>query len=360
MSPNCVPYPRRSSVLLLVPITIPSGHERSYSMLLRSRAILFPTRILPATSLQRKAEASGQTAKHKVVALVAQQRIARALARDEVGIDLADEEVLVELGGARNDGPVGCDHLGSSPERNAVLVADAIDIDEVHGQVLRVEAVHEPTRLGGAEVAALGDAATRARRRTKDDRRAGRGVEVWHRDVPEVFANGDPGAPAGGRERLEAIAGAEVAPVIEDPVRRQIHLAMDVNELAFRPVALGDVQLRVARALHEPGRYVEIARRLCQRREERSVDGAGDVGSEGLQVVARERKLREHDQPRARIAGPRDPLAMHLEIALHGAARRRALRDRDADRAQEARSRSRRSAYSCTSVQARSSSGPSA
>src|SRR5207302_391868 len=326
MSPNCVPYPRRSSVLLLVPITIPSGHERSYSMLLRSRAILFPTRILPATSPSLSAKYASiclviGTSSSRKRNIFASSRACRRDSSLEVryGVNRPSTRSGPRASAASatasalsmppetpttarlspafatssrmksttilrtstssirsGEGSFGSGRI--TPVRARVLVtalerkADAIDVDEVHGQVLRVEAVHEPTRLGGAEVAALGDAAARARRRTKDDRRAGRGVEVWHRDVPEVFANGDPGAPAGGRERLEAIAGAEVAPVIEDPVRRQIHLAMDMNELAFRPVALGDVQLRVTRALHEPGRHVEIARRLCERPEERIVD----------------------------------------------------------------------------------------
>src|SRR6184192_4006215 len=75
------------------------------------------------TAVEGQPEAAGDLAQDDVLALVAQQRIARALAGDELGIDLADEQVLVELGGARGDGAVGRDDLRSAPERDPVLVA---------------------------------------------------------------------------------------------------------------------------------------------------------------------------------------------------------------------------------------------
>src|SRR5437773_1314424 len=133
-----------SSVLLLVPRTIPSGQERSYSMLFRSRgrasasssrmkarAIsrtrtasmrggagscgsgrMAPVRAKPlVTAVERQPETAGDVAQDDVLALVAQQRIARALAGGELRIDLTDEQVLVKFRGARGYGPVGRDDL---------------------------------------------------------------------------------------------------------------------------------------------------------------------------------------------------------------------------------------------------------
>ena len=128
--------------------------------------------------------------------------------------------MLVELRRARDDGAVGRDNFGSAPEGDPILVPDPVRVDDVDRQVLRVETVHEPARLGGAEVAPLGDTAAGTRGRAEHQTRAGRGEEIGRRDVPEVFADRDAGRPAGRRERLEAVTLAEVTAVVEDAVRR--------------------------------------------------------------------------------------------------------------------------------------------
>src|SRR5438552_8227244 len=480
ISPSCVPYPSRSSVLLLVPRTIPSGHERSYSMLFRSRAILLPIRTLSTfslrawkyastcsvigtssnvnpsywascwawsrdsadetrygvtnpstfsgpsasvasatvtalstppetpttarrrrafvvssrikrtsilrtrtssirrgdgsfgsgritpvraralvTAVERQPETTGDVSKDDVLALVAEQRVARALAGDEIRIDLPNEQMLVELRGARGHGPVGGHDLRSAPERDPILVPDTIHVDDIHREVRRVEAVHEPARFGGAEVAPFGDAAAGTCRRSEHDRRARRGVEVRRRNVPQVFADRDAGRAAGPAVRVEAIARPEVAAVVKDPVRRQIDLPVHVNELAARPVALRDVELRVGRALDESGADVEVHRGFGDRSELRIVGGAGHIGSEVLEVVPGQRELRENHQTRAGRFGAGDPAHVHVHVPFHRAEGRRALRDGYAD-AQGARIRSSLSAYSWTSIHARSSSFASA
>src|SRR5438477_260313 len=472
ISPNCVPYPSRSSVLLLVPRTIPSGQERSYSMLFRSRAISLPRRTLstfaltPAkyastcpvigtsssakpnffessrawsrdsledvrygvkrprtfagpsasvasatvtalstppdtpttarrsralaissrmkstsilrtstssirrgegsfgsgritpvrarvlvTAVEGQPEAAGDVAQDDVLALVAQQRIARALAGDELGIDLTDEQVLVELGGARGDGAVGRDDLRSAPERDPVLVADAIDVDDVERQVRRVEAVHDKARFGGTEAPAPSDAASRARGRSEDDGRAGRRVQVWRRDVPQVLADRDAGRPARPLVGVEAIAGPEVAPVVEDAVGRQVDLAMDVHELPGGPVPLRDVELRVGRTLDEPGADVEIAGSFGDRGKLRIVGRTCHVRGEILEVIPGQRELREDHQTGARRLRASDPLHVHVQVAFHRTERRCALRD-GYPNAQGARIRSSLSAYSWTSIHA--------
>src|SRR5437870_11322972 len=98
--------------------------------------------------------------------------------------------------------------------------------------------------------------------------------------MPEVFADRDARGPAGPPVRLETIARPEVAPVVEDAVGRQVDLAMDVHELAARPMPLRDAQLRVRRPLHESGADVDLARRLGDRRELGIVGRAGPDGSQ--------------------------------------------------------------------------------
>ena len=222
---------------------------------------------------------------------------------------------------------------------------DTIHIDDIHREVRRVEAVHEAARFGGAEVAPFGDAAAGTCRRSEHDRRARCRVEVWRRDVPQVLADRDAGRAAGPAVRVETIARPEVAAVVEDPIGRQIDLAVHVDEFAARPVALRDVQLRVGRALDEPGTDVEVHRRFGDWSELRIVGGAGHIGSEVLEVIPSQRQLRKDHQTRASRFRAGDPAPVHVHVPFHRAESRRALRDGDAD-AQGARIRSSLSAYS--------------
>src|SRR5207245_10409298 len=96
--------------------------------------------------------------------------------------------------------------------------------------------------------------------------------------MPQVLADRDAGRPTGPAVRLEAIARAEGAAVIEDAVRREIDLAVHMHELSARPVALRDVQLRVGRALDESRADVDISRGLGDGRELRIVRRARHVG----------------------------------------------------------------------------------
>src|SRR5206468_10551918 len=160
--------------------------------------------------------AAPEVALHEVGALVADERVAVALARHEIWIDLRDKKMFFELRSARDDGAVGRDDLGAAPEGDTVLVPHAVREKDIERQVLRVETVHQPARLRGAEVAALGDAAARARCRRQHHRRAGRGVGVRDRDVPEVLADGEAGRTHSALEYIEAVARTEVAAVGEE------------------------------------------------------------------------------------------------------------------------------------------------
>src|SRR5712691_5569187 len=85
------------------------------------------------TAVEWETETARDVSKHDVLPLVAKQRIARALAGDKLRIDLADEQLLVELGCPRGHRPVGGHDLRSTPERDPILVSHAIHVDDVHG-----------------------------------------------------------------------------------------------------------------------------------------------------------------------------------------------------------------------------------
>ena len=78
--------------------------------------------------------------------------------------------------------------------------------------------------------------------------------------MPEVLADRDARRTDDALEDLEAIAGTEVPPVVEDAVRRQIDLAMHVHELPARPVALRNVESRIVGAFDESGADVDVTR----------------------------------------------------------------------------------------------------
>src|SRR5258705_8037364 len=237
---------------------------------------------------------------------------------------------------------------------------DPVCEEDVQREVLRGETIHQPTRLRGAEVAALRDAASGTRRGGKDDGRTGRRVHIWNGDVPEILTDGEAGRPRGAFDHIEALARAEVAAIVEDAVRRQVHLAVHVHQAAAGPVALRDVQPRVGRTLHESGAHIDAARGVGDRLQAFVVRRARDVAGEILQVVAGERELREHHELCTRALRPADPLLMHRDIPFERTECRGALRDRDADAQTSVRSFSRRSAYSCARLQARASSLASA
>src|SRR6185503_400459 len=201
----------------------------------------------PSRALRRDIRPANETgaacemALHEVGALVANERVAVALASYEIGVDLGDEKMLLELRRARDHGAVGRNDLGATPERDPVLMAHAIGEDDVERQVLRVETIHQPARLGGAQVAAFGNAASGARRRRQNDGRAGRGVHVGHGVMPEVLTDRQTGRAGSALEYLETLARAEVTAVVEDAVRRQVDLAVHMDETTTRPVPLRDV-----------------------------------------------------------------------------------------------------------------------
>src|SRR5205809_615358 len=97
-----------------------------------------------ALSMPPETAAARAGGEHHVGTLVGDERVAVALASDERGIDVGDKQLLLEVRRARHHRAVGSDDLAPAPERDAVLVRDAVREDDVQREVLRVEPVHEP------------------------------------------------------------------------------------------------------------------------------------------------------------------------------------------------------------------------
>ena len=82
--------------------------------------------------------------------------------------------------------------------------------------------------------------------------------------MPEVLADEDPGAPgvAGpsaerGVEGTETIAGRDVALLVEQPVRRQVHLAVHMGDLTSAEVEGRVVEAMLIAFEDQPGDDVD-------------------------------------------------------------------------------------------------------
>ena len=100
--------------------------------------------------------------------------------------------------------------------------------------------------------------------------------------MPRVFANEQTHPTETRVERAERAARREKSPIVEQPIRRQVHFAMHVDDASFGQVRRGDI-VTIARVLFdETDHDVEVAARGENWRE------AGIVG----RWTARQRSAR--------------------------------------------------------------------
>ncbi len=145
---------------------------------------------------------------------------------------------LVAPGRLTDQVALGVDDSGTSPEVDAVLIADPVAVDDVGGEELGVGAGDHVVALRGSDLGSVPDPAARGGRRADDQLDAVAGEQVRGARVPEVLADEharSPGAArSGGAERglesSEPVAGGEIAGLVEEAVGGQVHLAMDVDD----------------------------------------------------------------------------------------------------------------------------------
>ena len=99
-------------------------------------------------------------------------------------------------------------------------------------------------------------------------------------------------------EGAESITGGDVALLVEEPVGRQIHLAVHVHHLAAADVERGVVEAMPVALEDQPGDDVDatVAGRVAEGADLGGVDRQRDVGHLVLEEVPGERELGEDDQ----------------------------------------------------------------
>src|ERR1019366_5387406 len=179
-----------------------------------------------------------------VVALVAEHRVGDPGPAEGREVEAIEGHPLLAPGRLADQVSLWVDDPGASPEVDAVLVADAVAVDDIGGEELGVGPGDHVVALWGAELGSVPDPAARGRRRADDHVDAVAGEQVCGARVPEVLADEHahpPGAVrSGGAQRSlegsEPVAGGEITGLVEEAVGGQVHLAVHVDHGAPREV----------------------------------------------------------------------------------------------------------------------------
>ena len=124
-----------------------------------------------------------------------------------------------------------------------------------------------------------------------------------HRQVPEVLADREPDPdPEPRRRRPQDIARGEEPPLVEQAVRRQEQLAVDVADPAVLEQRGRDEQAMVARLLDERDDADRPSVSAASVGQARVVEPDRDLGGEVLEQVAGQAELREDDEAGALVA----------------------------------------------------------
>ena len=170
------------------------------------------------------------------------------------------------------------------------------------------------------------------RRHVDEDLRAVEGEQLRGGEMPEVLADADPepqAQPAVGR--ADRAARREEAALVEEPVRRQEDLAMDMADLAILEQRRGDEEPVVVRFLDEGDDDARTVARPGELDEALVVATHRDLGVEVLEQVAGEAELGEDDEVGPVTTSLADEGVVPREVALQIAEARRDLGEGDAD-----------------------------
>src|SRR6185295_8311948 len=172
--------------------------------------------------------------------------------------------------------------------------------------------------------------APRGRRDVDDDLGAIQSQDLGHAEMPEVLADGQADAhPDPRRDRPQGVAGREEATLVEQAVRRQEELAMDMPDLAVLHQGGGDEQAMIGRLLDEADHGGQAFGRPGELGETRVVETHRDFGREVLEEVAGQAQLGEHDQAAVLAPGIADERVMALQVRLEVAETWRDLSEAD-------------------------------
>ena len=149
------------------------------------------------------------------------------------------------IGALSSAAPVGA--MTSEPPQNEIdsSTPDPVAEHDERGRQLGVGAHQRPPRRRRAQADLVRgrQVAARRRRDVDEDLRAVEREDLRHRQVPEVLADPDAEADAQARRhRPQHVARPEEAALVEQAVRRQEQLAVDVPDLAVLEQGRGDEQ----------------------------------------------------------------------------------------------------------------------
>ncbi len=239
--------------------------------------------------------------------------VAQARRADHAEVDVAEEEVLLELLRAGEHGAVVPDERRAAVEDQLVLPADEPAVGD-RGEVIACPRdEHALAPLALAEV-------VRRCRQVQDQARPGEGLALERIGrLPDVLADRQPDAVPVDGDRRRAGAVLEVPKLVEHAVVRQVHLAVAGDDIAAVEHGSGVVDVLVAlRPAHDRdeslrGLCGEIADRVAAVLQEPLAE------QEVLRRVARDRELREDRDASARggrlAHGCGDPLGVAVDVA---------------------------------------------
>ena len=145
--------------------------------------------------------------------------------------------------GSSSSRPSGPDRARAAPEADAVLEADAVAVQQVGGEQLRVGAGHGVVAARGPERVAVHHPAARRRGRADEQLHPLRGPAApaavgCHMSsqisMPACHGRGGAAAASGRGEGAKPVPLGQVPGLVEETVGGQVHLAVDVVERGRR------------------------------------------------------------------------------------------------------------------------------
>src|SRR3989304_2370541 len=111
--------------------------------------------------------------------------------------------------------------------------------------------------------------------------------------MPHVLADQDRGPADSGPERPDPPALRQIPLLIEDPVGREIDLAVDMDDLAQREIDGGVIEEALGRLLVKPYDEINPTTQVSQSPEEGTGEGQGARRNDILEEVSGQAKLGE-------------------------------------------------------------------
>src|SRR2546423_1287051 len=182
---------------------------------------------------------SSQFVDGKFHPFIPQHRVRQALSAHLPEVETGDDQRLVGIFLLGDDVPVWTDRHRAAPEVRPVLVAHPVAVEEEGRQELGIGAADQAVRLRRPQPLVGGDAAPRAGGGANDHVDAFETEDVRAREVPDVFADQHARPPESGLEAAKSITGRKVPLFVEHAVGWQVHLAVDVDQLAAAQVEAG-------------------------------------------------------------------------------------------------------------------------